>query len=293
MQKNTYLIKDLENLTGIKAHTIRIWEVRYNLLNPLRTATNIRQYSEEDLKKILNINLLYGNGYKISKIANLSETEMIHKASELIALNQKDTPIEIKNLMEAILKMNTDKMQLILNDVFNKRGIINLYEEVVTPVLIRIGELWQLSTINIAQEHIFSNALREFIITISNGLTKPRVGKKVMLCLPEREEHELPLLFYQYLLRDKGWECFYLGQRVPFADIQKSYYKIEPDMVIASMIQSTTPKQFSYSLDKILSAVPPEKLCLSGCNTIAYYDQIPKAVSTIHCLSDFDKIFSK
>ena len=110
MQKNTYLIKDLENLTGIKAHTIRIWEVRHNLLNPLRTATNIRQYSEEDLKKILNINLLYGNGYKISKIANLSATEIIDKASELIALKQKETPIEIKNLMEAILKMNTDKM---------------------------------------------------------------------------------------------------------------------------------------------------------------------------------------
>jgi hypothetical protein len=113
-----------------------------------------------------------------------------------------------------------------------------------------------------------------------------------MLFLPEREEHEIPLLFYQYLLRDKGWECFYLGQRVPFADIEKSYHKIEPDMVITSMIQSTTPKNFSYSLDKILSAVPPEKLCLSGCNTISYYDQIPKAVSTIHCLSDFTKIFS-
>ena len=293
MQKNIYLIKDLENLTGIKAHTIRIWEVRHDLLNPFRTATNIRQYSEEDLKKILNINLLYRNVYKISKIANLLETEIISKASELIALKQKDTPIEIKNLMEAILRMNTDKMQLILNDVFNKRGVIHLYLEVLTPVLKRIGELWQLSTINIAQEHIFSNAVREFIITISNGLSKPRIGKKAMLCLPEREEHELPLLFYQYLLRDKGWECFYLGQRVPFADIQESYHKIEPDMVITCMIQSTTPKQFSYSLDKILRAVPPEKLCLSGCNTISYYDQIPKAVSTIHCLSDFDKIFSK
>ena len=201
MQKNTYLIKDLENLTGIKAHTIRIWELRHNLLNPLRTTTNIRQYSEEDLKKILNINLLYGNGFKISKIASLSETEIINKASQLIELQHKDTPIEIKNLIEAILKMNCDKMHLILNEVFNERGIINLYQEVITPVLIRIGELWQLSTLNIAQEHIFSNALREFIITISNGLNRPRIGKKVMLFLPEREEHELPLLFYQYLLR--------------------------------------------------------------------------------------------
>ena len=122
MQKNIYLIKDLENLTGIKAHTIRIWEVRHDLLNPFRTATNIRQYSEEDLKKILNINLLYRNGYKISKIANLLETEIINKASELIALKQKDTTIEIKNLMEAILRMNTDKMQLILNDVFTTNG---------------------------------------------------------------------------------------------------------------------------------------------------------------------------
>ena len=293
MHKNTYLIKDLENLTGIKAHTIRIWELRHNLLNPNRNSTNIRQYSEEDLKKILNINLLYRNGFKISKIANLSETEIINKASELIELKQKDTPIEIKNLVLAILEMNSDKMHLILNDVFNERGLISLYQEIITPVLIKIGELWQLSTISIANEHIFSNTLREFIITRSKGINRPRIGKKVILFLPEREEHELPLLFYQYLLLDKGWECFYLGQRVPIAEIEKFYYKIEPDMVITSMIQSTTPKQFSSSLEKILRTIPHEKLCLSGSNTVSYNDKIPKTVSTIHCLSDFVNIFSK
>ncbi len=293
MYQNIYLIKDLENLTGIKAHTIRIWELRHKLLQPIRTATNIRQYSENDLKKILNINLLYSDGIKISKIAKLSETDIINKATELVESRSADSPIDVKNLIDAILEMNSDKMHNILEDVFKEKGIVQLYQEVVVPVLVKIGELWQLNTLNIAHEHIFSNVLREFIIALSNGVTKPRIGKKVILFLPADEQHELPLLLYQYLLRDKGWECIYLGQKVPFVDFEKSYYKFNPDMVITSMIKSTSEKQFTDTLEKFLSAVPHDRLCLSGSNTVTYFNKIPKTVSTIHCLDDFVQIFSK
>ena len=293
MHQNIYLIKDLENLTGIKAHTIRIWELRHKLLKPLRTNTNIRQYSESDLKKILNINLLYSDGIKISNIAKLSDTDIIDKATELIESKSADSPIDVKNLTDAILEMNSDKMHKILNDVFKEKGIVQLYQEVVVPVLVKIGELWQLNTLNIAHEHIFSNVLREFIISLSNGVSKPRIGKKVILFLPADEQHELPLLLYQYLLRDKGWECIYLGQKVPFVDFEKSYYKFNPDMVITSMIKSTSEKQFTSTLENFLSAVPHEKLCLSGSNTLTYFDKIPKTVSTIHCMDDFEEIFSK
>ena len=141
MHHNIYLIKDLENLTGIKAHTIRIWELRHKLLKPLRTNTNIRQYSESDLKKILNINLLYSDGIKISKIAKLSDTDIIDKATELIESKSADSPIDVKNLTDAILEMNSDKMHKILNDVFKEKGIVRLYQEVVVPVLVKIGEL--------------------------------------------------------------------------------------------------------------------------------------------------------
>lgn len=293
MHQNIYLIKDLENLTGIKAHTIRIWELRHKLLKPLRTNTNIRQYSESDLKKILNINLLYNDGIKISKIARLSDADIIDKATELIESKSGDTPVDVKILTDAILEMNSDKMRKILDDVYKEKGIVQLYQEVVVPVLVKIGELWQLNTLNIAHEHIFSNVLREFIITLSNGVSTSRIGKKVILFLPADEQHELPLLLYQYLLREKGWECIYLGQKVPFVDFEKAYYKFNPDMVITSMIKSTSEKQFTSTLEKFLSAVPHDKLCLSGSNTVTYFDQIPKTVSTIHSMNDFEQIFSK
>ena len=293
MHQNIYLIKDLENLTGIKAHTIRIWELRHKLLKPLRTNTNIRQYTESDLKKILNINLLYSDGIKISKIAKLSDTDIIDKATELIESKSGDTPVDVKTLTDAILEMNSDKMRKILDDVYKEKGIVQLYQEVVVPVLVKIGELWQLNTLNIAHEHIFSNVLREFIITLSNGVSTPRIGKKVILFLPADEQHEIPLLLYQYLLREKGWECIYLGQKVPFVDFEKSYHKFKPDMVITSMIKSISEKQFTSTLEKFLSAVPHDKLCLSGSNTVTYFDKIPKTVSTIHSMNDFEEIFSK
>jgi DNA-binding transcriptional MerR regulator len=293
VHQNIYLIKDLENLTGIKAHTIRIWELRHKLLKPLRTNTNIRQYSESDLKKILNINLLYSDGIKISKIARLSDTDIIDKATELIESKSGDTPVDVKILTDAILEMNSDKMRKILDDVYKEKGIVQLYQEVVVPVLVKIGELWQLNTLNIAHEHIFSNVLREFIITLSNGVSTSRIGKKIILFLPADEQHELPLLLYQFLLREKGWECIYLGQKVPFVDFEKSYHKFNPDMVITSMIKSISEKQFVTTLERFLSAVPHEKLCLSGSNTVTYFDKIPKTVSTIHSMNDFEEIFSK
>jgi DNA-binding transcriptional MerR regulator len=288
---NRYLIKDLENLTGIKAHTIRIWEQRYSLLTPERGSSNIRYYSEDDLKKILNVNVLYLNGHKISKIAKYSSEELLSITSEIVTNSRDSAGKDQQDLIDAILAMDSNKIICILEEVFQTKGIIAMYTHTITPLLNRIGELWQLNTLNISHEHLLSNTLREFILSKTNGLVRAGNGKKVMLFLPEEEEHELPLLFYQYLLKDKGWECIYLGQRTPLIDFENSFNQINPNMVITSMIRSTSSKQFNFVLRKLLESIPEDKLCLSGSNTVTYQDIIPKKILTIHSLSDFVRIF--
>ena len=288
---NRYLIKDLENLTGIKAHTIRIWEQRYTLLSPKRGSSNIRYYSEEDLKKILNVNILYLNGFKISKIAKFTDEDLISKTLEIVNNSEDSSNQDQQEIIEAVLAMDANKIIHVLEKVFQTKGIISMYTSTITPVLQRIGRLWQLNTLNISHEHLLSNTLREFVLSKTNAIQRALNGKKVMLFLPEEEEHELPLLFYQYLLKDKGWECIYLGQKTPLSDFENSFNQVNPHIVITSMIRSTSSKHFSFILRKLLDIVPQEKLCLSGSNTVTYFETIPKKVQTIHSLSDFVRIF--
>lgn len=287
-----YSIKDIENLTGIKAHTIRIWEQRYNLLSPERTDTNIRYYLDSDLKKILNVNLLYKNGTKISKIAKLNEQEILEGAKSIIEKDKNIGNEKIDQFIQVIIDLETDKIQQLLDDTFKSIGIINMYQEVIIPLLVRIGELWQLGTMNVAHEHFFSHNLREFIMSKINALPPGKKGKKVLLFLHEQEEHELPLLFYNYLLKDKGWDCIYLGQKVPFTDLENTYYQVSPDMVLTSMITNISSKKFKHILNQTLDIVPNNQLCLSGHNTILYKTLIPENVNVINRLHDFSEIFS-
>lgn len=291
MNPGKYIIKDLENLTGIKSHTIRIWEQRYHILSPKRTETNIRYYDDKDLKKILNVNLLYKNGLKISKIALLEEEQLVESAKIIIEKNHDKEPEEIALLTTAVLNLDTNEIQTILENLYQASGMVNMYQNVIKAFLIRIGELWQLNTFQIAHEHLFSNCLRDFIIGKTSLIQKQKNTKKALLFLPEDEEHELTLLFYNYLLIDKGWECIYLGQKVPFKDIEAAYFQINPTLVVTSLIKSTSSKQFKNILKKIVDIIPENKICLSGSNTIVYKDHIPKKIKRIHSLVDFVRIF--
>jgi MerR family transcriptional regulator, light-induced transcriptional regulator len=291
MNPGHYIIKDLENLTGIKSHTIRIWEKRYGILTPKRTENNFRYYDEDDLKKILNVNLLYQNGLKISKIAILKNDELLEAAKVIIDENNGNTPHEITLLITASLKLDANEISCILEDLFQQQGIIDMYQNTIKKFLIRIGKLWQLNTFQISHEHLFSNTLRDFITGKIGLLKKTNSSKKVILFLPPEEEHELPLLFYHYLLLDKGWECIYLGQNVPFKDVEEAYLQTNPLIVLTSLIKSTSSKHFKLILKKITEIVPENRICLSGSNTITYKKDIPKGMKIIHNLADFVKVF--
>ncbi len=282
-----YSIKDLENFTKIKAHTLRIWEQRYALLNPERTDTNIRLYSDRDLKKILNINLLYQNGLKISKIAKLTEKEIFDKAAELLLDDEVNGRDEINNFVEHILALNEDGIQESLKRITEKIGIERLYTEVLIPLLEKVGTLWQVDAISVSHEHFLSNILREYLITNISGIRNAAVAKgKVVLFLPEHEKHELSLLFYYFLLKKRGYDCFYLGQSVPMKDLRQFVKETQPDFLITSLIAEITTDDFTELMSDLTDLIQPNKIFVGGYQLAKHKLSIPKGVKVVQSIDD-------
>lgn len=287
-----YSIKDLENLTGIKAHTLRIWEKRYQILEPKRTETNIRYYNNDDLKKILNINLLNKGGFKISKIASLKDDEIKTKANKLLKDKNSSDSKEINALTQSIIKLDTSEIEKILEKEYQEKGILRLYKETITPLLIRMGELWQLSTLNISHEHLFSNTLRKFIIVKTCEVkAEKQLNKSVLIFLTKGEHHEIPILFYNYFLKSFGWDSIYLGANVPTEDLRLAIIQKNPDLVFTSMIINVTGDRFHRNLDSILEIIPEKKLCLSTTKPIKNKDELYPRLNSINSYDDFVKLF--
>jgi DNA-binding transcriptional MerR regulator len=238
----SYSIKDLEHLSGIKAHTLRIWEQRYNILKPSRTDSNIRLYDDEDLKLVLNISLLNENGYKISKIANMSVDEM---SKEVISLTERNYkfPDQIQALTIAMVDLEEDRFEKVINTNMLHHGFEKTMINVVFPFLIRVGYLWQTGSINPAQEHFITLLIRQKLIVAIDGQlgNKKEGATKFMLYLPEGELHELSLLFASYIIRSRGHRCIYLGQSLPISDVHEAYKIYNPQYLLT--ICTTTPNQ--------------------------------------------------
>jgi MerR family transcriptional regulator, light-induced transcriptional regulator len=217
---NVFTIKDLENLSGIKAHTIRIWEQRYHFLKPNRTETNIRYYCNRELKTLLNISLLNRNGYKISHIDKMSQEEL---NSTLISLSCGGAQRErtVNELIGHMIDLNIERFEQLLDDAIRAEGVDRAINEVIFPFLHRIGILWMTNHIFPAQEHLVSNVIRrKLMVGIEGALPEHRVDKTILLFLPEGEHHELGLLYVYYLLRRHGVNTLYLGADMPLKDIE-------------------------------------------------------------------------
>ena len=218
----TYSIKDIEKISGIKAHTIRMWERRYGIVIPQRTDTNIRYYSDQNLRDILNISILNQNGLKISKIAKLSKDEMRERVNNLL-----DSSHEYGHIIDALLISMLDIDEYAFNKTFTEAweeyGFEKMIENIIFPFLEHIGLLWQTNTIKPAQEHFMTNLLRQKIIAlIDREVPQQDVSKgKIVFFLPEKELHEFGLLFYSFIARKKGFEAIYLGASVPLEDLKE------------------------------------------------------------------------
>lgn len=217
---NRFSISDLEEFSGVKAHTIRIWERRYGILAPDRTDTNIRTYGLHELKTILNVAFLNRYGVKISKIAALSEKERDRSVKEL-AEKQGSNDDALNALKLAMVTYDTEGFERTSAAYLDREGFRNLVERLYVPLLECIGLLWQSNSICPAQEHFVSNLVRQKLIAAIDGLRPTSTGSGTMqvLYLPQDEIHELGLLYVHYLLRARGERVVFLGQSVPKDDL--------------------------------------------------------------------------
>lgn len=261
----TYSIKDLERLSGIKAHTIRIWEKRYGLLNPERTDTNIRHYSDDDLKRILNVSMLNRHGIKISHIASLKENEM---AEKIVIISSDTTDYEslIESLVISMVDMNQDKFEKLLSRSIMQLGFEDAILNIVYPFLEKIGVLWQTGAINPAQEHFISHLVRQKIIVGIDSVIPANHPSPVhfLLYLPEGELHELGLLFYCYLLKKRGHKVTYLGQWVPLSDMASASTVLNIDYLLTSIVAVYSGTDLMDYLLKLSATFPDKTIFIGG-----------------------------
>lgn len=259
-----FSIKDLERLTGINAHTIRIWERRYGLMDPTRTATNRRVYSGEDLRRIINIGILNKNGLKVSKIARLTNEELDKMVSGLLASSASVTS-ETDSLLIAMLETDTRSAFNILKESDRSRGFEATVTEIIFPFIRRIGDMWQTGTITPGHEHFISNIFRShFITAIETTITYPEAGSpSAILFLPENEMHELPLLFFNYIFRKSGFETIYLGQMTPIDSVISLAEKIKPEFIVTGSSTSLPSKPMKY-IRTLSQALPETSILVAG-----------------------------
>ena len=260
-----YSIKDIETLSGIKAHTLRIWEQRYGFLTPHRTDTNIRFYSDEQLKMVLNIALLNKNGYKISKIAEMGDAmvrETILKISESTGL--KDSLMD--SLIHAMVDFDETRFEKTISSAIIKMGFSKAFEDIILPFLDRTGLLWTTGVIKPVQEHFMSNLIRRKLnVAIDNiYINRTEKTRRFVLFLPEGEWHELMLLYTDYLLRSQDHEVIYLGASVPFGDLTSLGSQYKPDYLISFLTSPLQVVEMQTLIDHLAHTYTDISILLGG-----------------------------
>ncbi|WP_062061065.1 MerR family transcriptional regulator [Aquimarina longa] len=240
--KQTFSIKDLENLCGVKAHTIRIWEKRYELLSPDRTETNIRTYNLKSLQKLLNVTYLVNSGYKISRISKLDPYE-INEYVRSIVSDSSTKSQSINSFKIAMLNYDLELFLKTYEQLEKRRNFREIFIDVFIPLLQEIGLLWQTDTINPSHEHFISNLIKQKVLLNIEKLqySKPTKKEKAfILFLPENEIHELGLLYINYEILLHGYKAIYLGSSIPLDSLSDtlsfhdktifvSYFTIRPE----------------------------------------------------------------
>lgn len=261
----TYSIKDLERLSGIKAHTIRIWEKRYGLVEPTRTLTNIRTYCDDELKKLLNISILNRNGLKVSKIAQLTNNEISSLVNKLTE-DPRDSDSQFESLYISMIDLDENLFEKILSRAIIQMGFEKMVIKLLYPFFKRIGIMWQTGTIIPAQEHFISNLVRQkFIVAIDSIVVNDDPGAKTfILYLPENELHELGLLFMNYALRKRGQKVIYLGAMLPLQSLI-AIEKLKPaDYIVTSIVASIESPDIEEYAATLSKEMPNKTIYITG-----------------------------
>ncbi len=237
---STYTMAQIVALTGIKGHTLRKWETRYSFLEPGRTDTNIRYYSDSQLKKLLNISVLMRNGLRISKIDKMTDDEIHNSIANSLINSEED---DISALMISMLEMDEIKFDRIIKSQIIKNGLLTTTTKIIYPFLNQVGVLWGINKVIPAQEHFVSSLIKQKIFATIDLLPLPqKEAPSILMFLPENEHHEIGLLLAYYIAKELGWRVYYLGPNVPVENIKQVIQEVNPKAMLTMFVTPTRHK---------------------------------------------------
>ncbi len=284
-----FSIKDIEAVSGIKSHTLRIWEQRYGIIVPKRTESNIRYYDDDDLKHILNISILNRQGIKISEIARMSKEEITEAILKCSGHSSENFDSHVKGLISAMLSFDEYGFHKILTTNVIQVGLEQTMLNIVFPFLSEVGLLWQIGSIHPSHEHFASNIVKQKLYVAIDG----NVGryaenrKRFLLFLPEHEQHSIGLLFANYILRSRGQDVLYLGQEVPLVDLKDAFTDNEPDYVLTQLTAAHLNVDKQRFVDEISAYWGKAQLILSGGQFLNADLKLPENARVIKRIEDF------
>jgi MerR family transcriptional regulator, light-induced transcriptional regulator len=286
-----YSIRDLELLSGIKAHTLRIWEQRYQLLKPNRSETNIRNYDTEQMKLLLNVVLLLNHGHKISNIAKFSTQQIENKVIDL-SDQQLNYPDQIQVLTTAMIELDEPRFEKILEVNIEKFGFENVMNFIIYPFLSKIGSLWITGAIGPAEEHFMSNLIRQkLIVAIDKLPLLPKTNHKTfVLYLPEGEYHEIGLLFANYIFKSQSHKVIYLGQSLPQADLLFINEKYKPNYIFTSITSVPGSDKIQNYIDWLCEKFGNTNILITGYQVVNKDLKLGKNTTIISSIEDMQKI---
>jgi len=264
----TYSIKDLENLTGIRAHTIRIWEQRYGLLCPERTSTNIRKYSSKDLRKLLSVSLLNSNGLKISKVAKLSDIDIAEAVLQLSESEDTKLESQIETLKLIMVDMNEAKFEKLFGHLVLQMGVEETIMKVFVPFFKRLNCLWQTESITVAQINFITSLYKQKLYVAIDGLepSKRVNSKKFIFFLPKTEQLDIGLLFCNFMAKKRGFQTVYLGASFPAEELPNILEK-NPDSYLVSVATLAKTNLTEYYTKLLSVCNENQKLLITGNQT--------------------------
>ncbi len=255
--RNAYSIKDLENISGIKAHTIRIWEKRYNILEPMRTDTNIRYYDFSSIQKLLNITLLHNHGYKISKISQYPSENIPGLVKEIIT-DKTYKSHAITAFKVAMLNFDREAFYTSYDQLLTNKSFSGIFRDVFVPLLNEIGLLWQTNTITAAHEHFITNLIKQKleveleIVAKNQQVTEDKV---FILFLPAQESHDLGLKYLNYEIVKNGYKTIYLGENIEIEDLQKMTEQFEEAVFLTYITTAPTADEINSYIKKLQEGI--------------------------------------
>jgi len=263
-----YNIKDLETFSGIKAHTIRIWEKRYQLLSPDRTGTNIRRYDTDQLRKVLNVTLLLNNGHKISKIAQLKDGDIVEEITRICNRKSVDDQMidnQINQLTTAMVTFDERLFDKLFSTIILRFGLQDAFVKILYPFLERVGVLWCVGEVNPAMEHFITNLVRQKLFCAIDGLMPGDSNSSSwLLFLPDNEYHEVGLLMSYFIIRSTGKRAIYLGQDVPFDSLKATVLQTNPDNLLTFFVRYGSAEEQTNFLNNLTDEFPDKNIYLAA-----------------------------